>query len=296
MRSAPDVTDLAVLERAVQAALERGDADGLRVLGYGEISCVLAWRVVGQDVACKRLPPFPDDDHVARYRHALETYLALLAERGIGVVPTSLQTVPREDGTVGVYCVQPTLPLASLGPAFIAAARQDDAIRVLAGIIEHVVAAVDGRLGLDGQLSNWAWVDGHLAYLDVSTPMVRDVSGREMLDTDLFIASLPWALRSGVRRFLLGSILDKYYTRRGVLLDLLGNLHKERLERYIAPVLALVLPHVDGPITPREIRAYYENDARLWRLLQSFRRVDRTWQRSVRRRIYPFLLPGRIER
>ena len=31
-------------------------------------------------------------------------------------------------------------------------------------------------------------------------------------------------------------------------------------------------------------------------LLQRLRRLDRAWQRRVRRRVYPFLLPGRIER
>ncbi len=296
MRPPPDVTDLDVLEREVGEALARGEAGTLRVLGYGEISCVLAWRAGDVDVACKRLPPFPDEAHLASYRHALETYLAMLAERGIDVVPTSLQTVPRADGTIGVFCVQPTLPVASLGPKYVAAASEDEAIALFERIIERVVACVDGRVGLDGQLSNWALVDGRLGYLDVSTPMVRDADGHELLDTGLFLASLPWALRGLVRRFLLGSILDKYYTRRGVLLDLLGNLHKERLERYIDPVLARVLPHVDKPITLKEIRAYYDDDARMWGLLQSLRRADRAWQRTVRRRVYPFLLPGRIER
>jgi hypothetical protein len=31
-------------------------------------------------------------------------------------------------------------------------------------------------------------------------------------------------------------------------------------------------------------------------LLQRLRRADRWWQRTVRRRPYPFLLPGRIDR
>jgi hypothetical protein len=34
----------------------------------------------------------------------------------------------------------------------------------------------------------------------------------------------------------------------------------------------------------------------MWALLQILRRVDRSWQRGVRRRSYPFLLPGRIAR
>ena len=53
---------------------------------------------------------------------------------------------------------------------------------------------------------------------------------------------------------------------------------------------------VSPPITVREVRAYYRGDARLWTLLQALRRADRWWQLKVRRRPYPFLLPGKIER
>ncbi len=34
----------------------------------------------------------------------------------------------------------------------------------------------------------------------------------------------------------------------------------------------------------------------MWALLLALRRLDRFWQLKVRRRAYPFLLPGRIER
>jgi hypothetical protein len=34
----------------------------------------------------------------------------------------------------------------------------------------------------------------------------------------------------------------------------------------------------------------------MWGLLQRLRRIDRSWQRRVRRRQYPFLLPGKVER
>ena len=37
-------------------------------------------------------------------------------------------------------------------------------------------------------------------------------------------------------------------------------------------------------------------DARMWALLQRLRRADRWWQRRVRRRQYPFLLPGEVQR
>jgi uncharacterized protein (DUF2236 family) len=107
---------------------------------------------------------------------------------------------------------------------------------------------------------------------------------------------VPWALRGAVRRFALGAILDKYYDRRGALLDLAGNLHKERLAQLLPEVLEAANRVVEPPITDEEAERYYRDDARMWELLQRLRRADRWWQRTVRRRRYPFLLPGSIAR
>ena len=56
------------------------------------------------------------------------------------------------------------------------------------------------------------------------------------------------------------------------------------------------IPRFTPPITLSEVRRYYRGDARTWAQLLRLRRADRFWQRKVRRRAYPFLLPGRIER
>jgi hypothetical protein len=49
-------------------------------------------------------------------------------------------------------------------------------------------------------------------------------------------------------------------------------------------------------MTVADVRRYYRSDARLWALLLRIRTLDRSWQRRVRRRPYPFLLPREIER
>ena len=163
-------------------------------------------------------------------------------------------------------------------------------------IADHVVATVDPGLGLDGQLSNWAVVEREVLYFDVTTPMMRDDRGREALDTDLFLASLPWTLRGLVRRFMLHSILDKYYSPRGVLVDLLGNLIKEGISERLPTGLEVVNARIEPAIDEAEVHRYYREDAGMWALLQRLRRIDRAWQRRVRRRQYPFLLPGKVER
>ncbi|NIR39570.1 MAG: hypothetical protein GWN79_19250, partial [Actinobacteria bacterium] len=161
---------------------------------------------------------------------------------------------------------------------------------------ETTAAAIGPRLGLDAQISNWAEIDGRVVQLDVTTPLLRDDSGTERVDLGLFLASLPAALRPVVRAFLLDDILAPYYDRRGAILDLAANLVKERLDDLVPTAVAIGNEHVDDPLTVEEVRSHYRRDARLWALLQRLRRVDRVWQRRVRRRPYPFLLPPTIER
>ena len=99
-----------------------------------------------------------------------------------------------------------------------------------------------------------------------------------------------------MRRFLLRAILDKFYELRGTLVDLLGNMYKERLGHLVPAFVESANRVVSPPINVREAESYYRADARLWALLQALRRTDRWWQRRLRRRPYPFLLPGRIVR
>ena len=53
---------------------------------------------------------------------------------------------------------------------------------------------------------------------------------------------------------------------------------------------------VSPAVTEDEVRSYYRSDARLWEVMLRLRRADRWWQATVRRRPYPFLLPGPIAR
>jgi N-glycosylase/DNA lyase len=284
------------LEAAVDHALATGDVSRLEVVGYGEITLVVRWTVAGRQVACKRLPGLAGDTAFSAYRSCVTSYVARLAERGVVVPETAVEAVPRRDGSVTAYCVQPVLPAPSLLPNLLQGASRDEVREVVAALVERIAGCIDARIGLDAQLSNWAWADDGLRYLDISTPFERDERGRESFDVELHLASVPWALRGGVRRFALGAILDKYYDRRGALIDLAGNLYKERLAQLVPAVLEAANRLVEPPITAAEAERYYRDDARMWELLQRLRRADRWWQRTVRRRPYPFLLPGRIER
>lgn len=287
--------EIADLEGQVQRALEAGDDAGLEILGYGEISLVLGWPAAAPVVACKRLPVFADAGRAASYGALVEEYVDRLRRLGVDVLPTEWHTVPSAGGGVSAYVVQGVLPAESLAVRLLAA-EPDLAPEVVGAVVEVVVAAVSAEVGLDAQISNWAWVDGALRYYDVTTPMLNDSAGHTRMDLALLTSPLPAATRPAVRRFLAPGIVADYHDRRKVVVDLVGNLLKERLEPILPAAIAAANEHVTPPLTREEIDGWYRGNARTWELMLRLRRADRWWQRRVRRRPYAFLLPGPIER
>jgi hypothetical protein len=283
--------ELAALEASVGWALERGDPSRLDLLGEGEISLVLragrsgAW-------ACKRLPPFPSPASAERYASTVDEYVGALARRGVDVVTTDVHRIAGVEGATVLYCVQPVLP-ASAQAVEVVRDEPSNAPSLLAEIVETIFSVVDERVGLDAQLSNWAVVGGRLRYFDITTPLLRDGDGVSRLDTAVFLASLPWALRMPVGRFVVPGIIDRYHEPRSAARDLAANLVKEGLDDLVPVVVDEVNRRVEHPLTVEEVRRDRRSDARTWELLQAVRRLDRLWQRHVRRRTYPFLLPTR---
>jgi hypothetical protein len=288
--------DLVALDAAVTRAFSTGDASGLEVLGYGEISAVLAWASDGRSWACKRLPPFPGRADADRYAALFEEYLATLQARGARVVPSTLQRLERDDGKVVIYCVQPLLPAAQLAVRVLERSNAAEARALFETVLGRIVAVVSPQLGIDGQLSNW-WVTGdEVAMLDVTTPLLKDAAGRNRLDMELFLAAVPAPVRPLFRRYVVPSVVDKYHDPRGVTLDLVANLIKEGLESHIGPFLEIANRRLSQPIEAAEVRRYYAGDARVWTAWQALRRADRFVRLRLLGQPYPFLLPGRIER
>jgi hypothetical protein len=288
--------DLAALDAAVTRAFSTGDPSGLEVLGYGEISAVVAWASDGRSWACKRLPPFPGRADADRYSALFEEYLATLQVRGVKVVPSTLQRLERDDGKVVIYCVQPLLPAAQLAVRVLERSNAAEARALFETVLGRIVAVVSPQVGIDGQLSNW-WVTGdEVAMLDVTTPLLKDAAGRNRLDMELFLAAVPAPVRPLFRRYVVPSVVDKYHDPRGVTLDLVANLIKEGLESHIGPFLEIANRRLSQPIEAAEVRRYYAGDARVWTAWQALRRADRFVRLRLLGQPYPFLLPGRIER
>jgi hypothetical protein len=289
----PSISELEELDASILEAFKSGDESGINVLGYGEISAVVRLHSQSGDFACKRLPPFPEPESLKDYQNCFRGYLRALGERGTKPVETSLMQV----GESTLYCVQPLVAGENLAVNAYKSRDTAGRLELIDQIVERICSTVTPQIGLDGQLSNWvAHEDGTLRYIDVTTPFLRDENGKEQLDADVFLAALPWALRGTVKRLMLKSIIQVYYDVRSTIRDLLANLHKERLTEELPQIIERVNAVVEPAFTAKEIKKYYASDARTWALLLSLRRADRGWQRKVRRRSYPFLLPGNIAR
>ncbi|EST35934.1 hypothetical protein N566_16970 [Streptomycetaceae bacterium MP113-05] len=288
--------ELESLETQVKEALRSADDKALTVLGYGEVTLVLKLETSRGDFACKRLPIFPTQERFERYAQSFYEYIARLEVGGVRVAPTQLWSTSHPSGGIAAYCVQETLPSERLCSRLLHTEGDGWAEDFFGRFLDCVDGAVSSSLGLDAQASNWVDLDGELVYLDITTPLMRDDRGREELDVRLFFTSLPWLLRDAVRVSMTKSIFDKFYSTRGVVLDFLGNLHKERLEKLVPAYLSRVNPRLDVPLTEDEVADYYREDARMWEMIQRLRKADRFWHRRIRRRSYPFLLPPDVDR
>ena len=314
-----DVDLLERFERGLDPAHPERSAIPATVLGYGEISTVLA--IGDGELACKRMPMFADEAEIAAYAAAFDAYRAKLQEAGIRLAASRLVPLRQHSGGRRVvYLVEPRLPSHAIGNAVLRRADPAGAQRLLLAVLGELSKVwrfnqqQAGRwaLGLDGQISNWVVANipaaGNLPaqlelrYFDVNTPLLRR-SGVEQLDTELFLRSAPSFLRWVLRLFVLQDVVNRYYEPRRVVIDLVANLYKEG-RADLAPVWLDTANRVFAEdladigvqtIDLRDVTAYYRQDAAIWRLYLGLRRLDRTLHRWTGRQ-YPYVLPGPISR
>jgi len=284
--------DLERLDAAIDEAIRVGAPRDLPVLGYGELTLVIGWPPQQPTVAVKRLPPFSDRDRLDAYAALLERYIETLRERGLLVAQTEIRSHPGPRGTMRAYLVQPRVPREQHLNVILASADEARAQELLELVVENVHRCADDVVGFDAQAANWWVEDGELGYLDVSTPMLRDRDGRELLDVALFLSVYPWATRPVLARIAPG-VMAQYHEPRIVLLDCASNLHKEGLDHCVPALLRAANRRLERPLTAADVRRYFRQDKLLWALMQRLRLADRGWQRHVRHRPYPLLLPPR---
>jgi hypothetical protein len=293
------------------------------VLGYGEISTVFAIQAEGlHDLAFKRMPLFYDMEEVQKYQAAYREYIHLLqAEIGLRLPYHSYAAFSSDDGRPVFYIIQQRLPAPSIGNRALHLLPREMIQVLVRRILQEMRQVWDYnqhqehlQVSLDGQISNWsiddfdpdsAHVDQHttLSYFDTSTPFFRR-NGVEQVDAELFLRSAPSFLVWILRLLFLEDVVDRYYDFHRVALDLAANFHKEQRPDLIPDVVSVVNVFFTAeaaelgiePITEKEVHAYYREDALIWSLYLSMRKVDRLIRTRLLRQEYPYILPGKIQR
>ncbi|MBC7187971.1 MAG: hypothetical protein H5U38_13135 [Calditrichaeota bacterium] len=323
--SSPIVVDAELLERfecGLDPRFPERSAIPARVLGFGEISTVLAIEAEGlRGFAFKRMPLFLNDEEVRRYASVYQEYCRLLEQEiGLSLPAHGYQVIRGRTGRPVFYIVQAQLPAEFIGNRLIHRLAPEEVELLVGRVLKelHKVWLFNGRqtdlqVAIDGQISNWApalWegsgqdiAQAPLLYLDTSTPLFR-VHGVEQLDTELFLRSAPSFLVWILRLFFLKDVVDRYYDFRRVVVDLAANFYKEQRPELIPLVLRVAnafFAHEAAdlriaPIGEKEVAAYYREDALIWRLYLGMRKIDRLLRTWVLRGEYPYILPDKIKR
>ena len=292
-----------------------------RVLGYGEMSTVMTISGTDPGLVFKRMPMFHSESELEPYLALYHAYLQHLTAAGVAVVQAAITSVVPSDGNVVVYIIQEKLDSDALLNNAIHTLADEDVKRLFAAILTAIgqVSAYNkshqgvAELGFDAQMSNWAIVDYQadagllhdtvqLIYIDTSSPLLR-LDGQEQLDPELFLRSAPSFLRWLIRWLFLEDVMTRYYNHRQVIIDVLANLYKEKRVDVIPALLVAANSFLEKstiddqfiPVSEKEVASYYKEDARIWTVYLTFRRLDR-WLHRLLGMPYPYVLPGPVNR
>ena len=318
-----DVELLKEFERGLDPARPEQSRIPAKVLGYGEISTIFEIEAdAAKNLACKRLPIFQTRDEVERYEQIYNDYNNTLEKKtGINVPAYDFAWFTTDTGKIIAFDLQQKLHPASIGNRALSLLNTGS-IRTLFMLVLRELHKVwifnaanpQEAVGIDGQISNWSIVDfdpltaviepgTKLIYFDTSTPLMKK-DGVEQLDPELFMRSAPSFLVWLIRWLFLEGVMTRYYDARLVTTDLIANFYKEQRPEMIPVLIEAANDFFAGegkalsvkPLSEKEIRSYYKEDATIWIVFLALRRFDRWLHKYILHKPYAYILPGNIKR
>jgi len=274
-----------------------------KIIGYGEISSI--FRIEGYSKwIYKRMPLFETKEQAVAYDKNYKLYTEYLRSAGLSL-PKDFSKITKSRKYV-LYLGQEEFIKSNLCHNRLHRQSKQENIDMLNNIFVEIKKVYQFNqqnnskieLSIDGQVSNWSFVENKLFYFDTSTPLFK-IDGTEQMNPELLLNSTPKILRWLIRSFFLQDVMDRYYDLHLVYLDLIANLYKEQKAELIDAVLEksnYLLPKGIGRITRKEVDKYYKEDKFIWQLFLGLRRMDRWVSRNVLGRQYEFILPGKIRR
>ena len=318
-----DIELLKEFERGLDPAHPESSKIPARVLGYGEISTIFEIQTeTTKNLACKRMPIFKTRDEVAEYEALYRDYNEVLEKDiGINIPDWGFAWFVSDAGNIIAFDIQRKLIPESIGNRAIQLLDPDGirtlfllVLRKMMKLWQFNLANPARAVGIDGQISNWSIVDfdtarpklspeTKLLYIDTSTPLMKRNS-LERLDPELFLRSAPSFLVWLIRWLFLEGVMTRYYDARLVTTDLIANFYKEQRPELVPGLVQAANDFfaAEGasldikPLTEKEIKAYYKEDAMIWVLFLAFRRFDRWLHKNILRKPYIYILPGNIKR
>jgi len=300
---------------------ERGNVP-INILGYGEISMVFELVNDAHPIVYKRLPIFNTVTQVNRHVLAYRIYHQILERIGLNVPIYDALWVKSQVQKIVLYCVQAKIPEETVGHKIIHHSISEKEIQTLVLLIMREMYKIWAfnsqsttfKVGLDGQISNWAVIgynpqnpkvseEDKLIYFDTSTPLFRK-NGIEGMEPILFLKSAPFFLRWLLKALFLDEVVGRYYDWRLVTIDLVANFFKEQRPELIPSLLEVINSFFSQeaadlnikPLSFHEVKKYYDEDKQIWIIFQNARRLDRYIQTKLFRKQYDFYLPEKIKR
>lgn len=287
---ADSAIDLHEVETAIAAAIRGGGIAGLRLLGHGEISIVLAWPQAEPTVALKRVPPFRNAAEARRYVDACQGFFDTMREANVAIWPTELLTLVRADGKAVVYHRQPIADAAQLGSNVLRNATPADSHPLLDAIADAASRVCGPTVGFDVQLANWLWDGTTATQLDFTSPFTLTPGGKDITyDSHAFLQEYPVLMRPYLKRELT-KIIRRYTTAEGALADMVSNMLKEGLDVWVDPAIATINQRLGTTLQREAAQAMLDEDRKFMPMVLKLKKSQRWWLHHTGRR-YEALLP-----
>lgn len=272
----------------------------VEVIGFGEISTILQFQKQPQWVV-KRMPIFSSIKEANNYLQTYLEYNRLLVDCGLNI-PLSQEYIIGKN-PVSLYLLQEAFKVEQIVSNALRNAATEASAVILKKVIQEIEKifyfneknSTEYLLSCDGQSSNWALSDDGVYFIDTSTPLYKK-SNVEQLEYELLLKSTPPLLRGIIRRFFLNDVLNRYYKKDMVYMDLIANLQKEQLTHLIPNALEMINPYLDNSLTEKAVIKYYQNDKFIWQVFLSFRKFDRWLHKHCWHKPYQYLLPDKVQR